>query len=300
METQAALPMPPATRHQLFSFTRVGAITANTFLELVRLKVFYFLLLFALLLIGSSAFMAQFTFQERFQVLKDISLGAMSIFTWLLGVLATAMLLPKDIEDRTLYTILAKPVPRFEYLLGKLLGVLGLIAIALAFMVALFAGVLYIAQEIAIGEVTRGTAPEDLSVAIAQVRADTFTSNLIFGIIIIYAKSALLASFTLFLSTFATSSIFTILISMVVYLIGHIQGVARDSLMVDNPGLYTKILLMVVALLFPDLQLFSLVDDIIVGAVVPLGLFLKTLGLGITYTLIYFFAGYFFFAWKEL
>ena len=57
-------------------------------------------------------------------MLKDVSLGAMSIFTWLLAVLATAMLLPKDIEDRTLYTILAKPVPRFEYLLGKLLGVL--------------------------------------------------------------------------------------------------------------------------------------------------------------------------------
>ena len=82
------------------------------------------MLLFALLIIGSSAFMVKLTFQEQFQVLKDVSLGAMSIFTWLLAVLATAMLLPKDIEDRTLYTILAKPVPRFEYLLGKLLGVL--------------------------------------------------------------------------------------------------------------------------------------------------------------------------------
>ena len=64
-------------------------------------------------------------------MLKDVSLGAMSIFTWLLAVLATAMLLPKDIEDRTLYTILAKPVPRFEYLLGKLLGVLALLFVAL-------------------------------------------------------------------------------------------------------------------------------------------------------------------------
>ena len=114
----------PATQHRFFSPARVAAIASNTLLELVRLKVFYFMLLFALLIIGSSAFMAKFTFQEQFQVLKDVSLGAMSIFTWLLAVLATAMLLPKDIEDRTLYTILAKPVPRFEYLLGKLLGVL--------------------------------------------------------------------------------------------------------------------------------------------------------------------------------
>ena len=62
----------------------------------------------------------------------------MSIFTWLLAVLATAMLLPKDIEDRTLYTILAKPVPRFEYLLGKFLGVLLLLFIALSLMSVVF------------------------------------------------------------------------------------------------------------------------------------------------------------------
>ena len=73
---------------------RVSAIASNTLLELVRLKVFYFMLLFALLIIGSSAFTAKFSFQEQFQVLKDVSLGAMSIFTWLLAVLATAMLLP--------------------------------------------------------------------------------------------------------------------------------------------------------------------------------------------------------------
>ena len=68
--------------------------------------------------------MAQITFQQEFQVLKDIALGAMSIFTSLLAVIATARLLPQDMEDRTVYTILAKPVPRFEYLAGKLLGVL--------------------------------------------------------------------------------------------------------------------------------------------------------------------------------
>ena len=109
----------PARKHVFFSPARIWAIATNTLLELVRLKVFYFLLIFALLLIGSSAFMIEFNFQEQFQLLKDVSLGAMSIFTWLLSVLATAMLLPKDIEDRTLYTILAKPVPRFEYLLGQ-------------------------------------------------------------------------------------------------------------------------------------------------------------------------------------
>src|SRR5438067_1297516 len=131
------------TPHRAFSPARIRAISATTLLELVRLKVFYFLLVFALLIIGSSAFTARLSFQEQFQVLKDVSLGAMSIFSWLLAVLATAMLLPKDIEDRTLYTILAKPVPRFEYLLGKFLGVLLLLFIALSLMSAVFVVVLY-------------------------------------------------------------------------------------------------------------------------------------------------------------
>ena len=96
-------------RHRAFSFSRVLAITVNTLTELTRLKVFYVLLVFALLLIGSSMFMAQFTFQQEFQILKDISLGAMSIFTSLLAIVATARLIPQDIEDRTVYTILAKP-----------------------------------------------------------------------------------------------------------------------------------------------------------------------------------------------
>jgi hypothetical protein len=56
---------------------RIHAIARNTFTELVRQKVFYFLLIFGLVVIGNSAFLAKFSFQEEFQMLKDVSLGAM-------------------------------------------------------------------------------------------------------------------------------------------------------------------------------------------------------------------------------
>ena len=92
-------------------------------------------------------FMAQFTFQQEFQILKDVSLGAMSIFTSLLAIVATARLMPQDIEDRTVYTILAKPVPRFEYLLGKIAGVLLLLAISTVVMSAVFFLVLYMREQ---------------------------------------------------------------------------------------------------------------------------------------------------------
>src|SRR5258707_3463268 len=146
--------------HRAFSFGRIGAITTNTLTELTRQKVFYFLLIFALLLIGSSAFLARFTFQQEFQILKDVSLGAMSIFTSLLAIIATARLIPQDIEDRTIYTILAKPVPRFEYLLGKLLGVLLLLAISVVLMSALFIVVLYVREQTVVSETLRQMSRE--------------------------------------------------------------------------------------------------------------------------------------------
>ncbi len=299
--TSSSISARPATVHKAFSLARVGAIASNTLLELVRLKVFYFMLLFGLVLIGSSLFMVNFSFQQQFQVLKDVSLGAMSIFSWLLGVLATAMLLPKDVEDRTLYTILAKPVPRFEYLLGKLLGVLALIAIAIALMSALFYLVLFIRERWEIAAVMRNTPTDQLDAAIAGVKQAAWGGSLVPAIVIIYLKAALCASLTLMLSTFASSTIFTIMVSMVCYFIGHVQGIAREYwLAQEGASLLTKFFLSIVALFFPDLQLFNLVDDIVVGTIVPAAMFWKTAGLGVLYTLAYLLVGYWLFSAKEL
>src|ERR1041385_3183083 len=87
--------------HRAFSLGRLTAIAANTLTELTRQKVFYVLIIFALLLIGSSVFLARVTFQQEFQILKDVSMGAISIFSSLLAIVATARLIPQDIEDRT-------------------------------------------------------------------------------------------------------------------------------------------------------------------------------------------------------
>src|ERR1700759_3574140 len=89
------------SKHRAFSLRRVFAITTNTLIELSRQKAFYVLLIFALILIGSSVFMARFTFQQEFQILKDVSLGAISVFSSLLAIVAAARLIPQDVEDRT-------------------------------------------------------------------------------------------------------------------------------------------------------------------------------------------------------
>jgi ABC-type Na+ efflux pump permease subunit len=277
--------------HRAFSIGRLLAITTNTLTDLTRQKVFYFVLIFALLLIGSSVFMARLTFQQEFQILKDVSLGAMSIFTSLLAIVATARLIPQDIEDRTVYTILAKPVPRIEYLLGKLAGVLLLLAIGTVVMGAVFFVVLYLREQTVLNETMRqmsASPREQLEAALNAVRASALNINIFPAIAIIYLKACLLAALTLFVTTFATTNLFTIVVMVFIYFIGHLQATAREYwLQEHSASLIARIFLAVIALIFPDLQAFNLVDDVVAGTAIPLALLLKTAALGIFYTTIY-------------
>ena len=290
--------------HRAFSFSRLAAIVGNTFTGLTRLKIFYVLLLFALLLIGSSVFMARMTFQQEFQVLKDIALGAMSLFTSLLAIIATARLLPQDIEDRTAYTVLAKPVSRFEYLAGKLLGVLFLLALSLIAMSALFLAALLFREQSVLNETARqmASAPAEQSAeALRMVRAAAFNANLFAGIAVIYLKGCLLAGLTLFVSTFATSTIFTTIVMAFVYFIGHLQPIAREYwLQTNSGGWLTKTFLALVAMVFPDLQLFNLTDDVVAGNAVPLSLLLRTIVMGLFYCTFYLALAWTVFYRKEL
>ena len=291
-------------QYRPFSLWRIRAITANTLTELTRLKVFYVLLVFALVLIGSSIFMAQFSFQQEFQILKDVSLGAISLFTSLLAIVATARLLPQDIEDRTLYTILAKPVPRFEYVLGRITGVLLLLAISTLVMAAAFVLVLYLREQAVVHTTLRqmsGAPPDQMADALRVVRSSAFNINIFPGIAIIYLKASLLAALTLFVSTFATSNIFTIVVMAFIYFIGHLQATAREYWLQEHSGgVITRVFLAIVTLLFPDLQAFNLVDDIVAGTAISLAVFAKTAVLGLFYTTIYTLLATFVFYGKEL
>ena len=290
--------------YRAFSPARISAITTNTLTELIRQRVFYVLLIFALLLIGSSVFMARFTFQQEFQILKDVSLGAMSIFSSLLAIVATARLISQDIEDRTIYTILAKPVPRFEYLLGKLGGVLLLLAISMAAMAALFLAVLYFREQAVLNETARQLArapQEQLNDALNVVRSAGLNMDILAGVVVIYLKASLLAALTLLVSTFATTNIFSIVVMVFVYFIGHLQATAREYWL-EQPGAgwFARGFLALVALIFPDLQAFNLVDDIVAGVAIPFAIFSKTILLGILYVAIYTLAAILVFYGKEL
>jgi ABC-type Na+ efflux pump permease subunit len=207
-------------------------------------------------------------------------------------------------EDRTIYTLLSKPVPRYRYLLGKLLGIIALLGVATLLMSVLFLAILWLRESTVLAETRaqlQGASAEEISLAVKEVTNATFNANLLPGIVIIFIKSTLLASLTLFLSSFATSSIFTIIMAAALYFIGHLQATAREYWLSGvNVEWWSRLLPAIVALLFPDLQAFNLTDDIIAGTAVPLALFLNTAGLGILYVMVYFALAALVFSGREL
>jgi ABC-type transport system involved in multi-copper enzyme maturation permease subunit len=294
-----------AAAHQLFSLGRVFAIAGNTFRDLVRQKVFYFMLVFALILIGASLALVGLSFQGQLQTVMDVSLGAISVFTMLLAVLSTAMLLPKDMEDRTLYTILAKPVARFEYLLGKLIGVALILTVAVLLMTAVFCVVLWFWQGREMDAMRMNYPAERAELEIAKLTAGTFTPTLFAGIGVLLLRAVVCATLTLMISCFASSWLFTVVIAFVAILIGHLIPIARSVLQDPvaaginaSPG--AEWFLKALTVFFPDMQLFNVVDDIAVGTRVDPAIFANVAGLGAGYIAVYLLVAYLFFAWREL
>ncbi len=103
---------------------RILAIALNTFRENIRDKVLYNLILFALIMILSSVALGQLTLGHEAKVIVDLGLSAISIFGTLIAIFIGISLVYKEIERKTVYTLLAKPVHRSEFIVGKYAGLL--------------------------------------------------------------------------------------------------------------------------------------------------------------------------------
>lgn len=123
---------------------RVLAIARNTFREAARNKVLYSLLFFAILLIVSALALGQLTLNEEIRMTRDLGLFGIDLFGVVIAVFVGVNLLYKELELKTVYTILPKPIARWEFVLGKFLGMLGTMAIQVVVMALVLALVLFI------------------------------------------------------------------------------------------------------------------------------------------------------------
>jgi len=122
---------------------RVATIAVHTFKESVRQKVLYNLVAFALLLIGAAILFGSISLGVQQIILVTLGLTSISVFGLLIAIFIGIDLVSKEIERRTIYNILSKPVSRPEFILGKYLGLLLTLLVNTAIMTVGFYGALY-------------------------------------------------------------------------------------------------------------------------------------------------------------
>jgi ABC-type transport system involved in multi-copper enzyme maturation permease subunit len=127
--------------------TRVSAIAYNTFREAVRDRVLYNLVAFALLLVGAALLIQQISIGIGRLLVVNLGLAAVSFFGVVIAIFIGIGLVSKEIEKRTLYTVLARPVRRWEFILGKFLGLSGTLIVNTFFMaLGFFAALFYVTR----------------------------------------------------------------------------------------------------------------------------------------------------------
>lgn len=128
--------------------SRIVHIASNTFREAVRDRVLYNLIAFALLLSGAAILVGQISVDIEKLVVINLGLTAVSLFGVIIAIFIGIGLVSKEIEKRTLYTILSRPVRRWEFIVGKFFGLAGTLVVNAFFMaLGVFAALFYVAHK---------------------------------------------------------------------------------------------------------------------------------------------------------
>ena len=212
-------------------FGPTAPIAWNTIRELVRSKLLYTLLLFAFLLIAGSIFIAQLTIGGWERIIVDISLAAIEIVGLLVAVLIGVSVVAGEVERRTIYPTLAKPVSRGAFILGRYLGLAFILTLMSAVMLGLVALTL-------------------------RLSGYALSATAVSAALLILAELWLMASVAVFFSSF-TTPILASAFSLSLFLIGHLLTDLRAfaERMKTGAG---KALVNGASRLLPDLELLNL------------------------------------------
>ena len=238
----------------ILSPSRIRLIAANTFLEAVRQKFFNSLLFITIVLVASSTFFQQFDFgTSELKFIADFGFGALFFFGSILAVTVTTQLFFNEIENRTALTMLAKPVHKFDFLVGKLLGVQLLMLAFVCLLSLVLAGILYWRETALMSQL----APDVFS----EGRILRYGDILIFGFLQ-WLKFGLLGAITLFVASFSNTNIYTIIVSFCILVVCQLQYIARDAYADMAPGV-GRLLVQGLGLIFPNFQLFNVGDQLL-------------------------------------
>jgi ABC-type transport system involved in multi-copper enzyme maturation permease subunit len=227
-------------------------IAVYTWREGIRKKTLVGFLILSLLVIFGSSFMSAFMNQTTvgesesdidLKLIKDICVTTISLFGVLITIFISASVVPNEVENKVIYTVLSKPVRRFQYLLGKFIGVQFIVIANLALMGGLFFIALYLKQ---------GLPP----------------TLLLWSLLLTYFEFLIISAFTFALGCTSTSAVLPTIGGLFIYLIGNLTGYLADvKLRSGQSGEWIDTMIgnvaMVLHSVLPNLQNFSLKAQIL-------------------------------------
>ena len=193
----------------------IWKIAVHVFKDSVRDRVLYNLALFAVLMISASYLIGKLTAGQDLKIIKDLGLAATDLFGLCIAVFIGIGLVAKEVERRSIYTILSKPVRRHELILGKYCGLVLTLAVNLAVMaIALYAVLAYMSLTESEAFKRGWEAP---ATDLAMLKA----------FFLIFVRLALITAVALFFSTFS-SPILSAVLTLGLYVVGHFNQDLRD------------------------------------------------------------------------
>jgi Cu-processing system permease protein len=247
----------------------VRSIAVHVFRESVRDRVPYTLLIFAVLLIAASYLLGQLTAGQDVKIIKDLGLAAISLFGVFIAIFIGIGLVSKEVERRSVYSLLAKPVSRPQFITGKYAG----LALTLAVYVAVMTAALYLLLAWMTWQTPAGVQSvwDAPGVDPAMLRA----------IFLIFVELALVTAIALFFSTFSTPMLSAAL-TLGFWIAGRFNEDLRNfDAVVDSAaaawlarGLYHVL---------PDFSAFDVKLEVVHGLAVPAGYLAITAAYGVVY-----------------
>ena len=218
----------------------IGVIALNAFRESLRDKILYNLVLFAGLLIGLSVLLADLSITEHHKVIVDMGLAAINLIGIIIAIFVGISLVNKEIERRTIYTIMARPISRAYFIMGKYIGLALTLFVNMAIMLVVFILTLWLYH--------------------VPIQPSIFQA-----VALIFVEILIVTAIALFFSSFSSATLSAIF-TLGLYVIGHLTADLQAVVAKSDSGLIKSL----VGLLYyvcPNLEMLNIKGQAAVGIV---------------------------------
>ncbi len=237
---------------------KIRTIALNTFKEAIRDRILYLIFFFAAGSLIFSRLLALLMVGDRVKIIKDAGLASISIFGMLMAILIGTGLVYKEIDKKTIFTLLSKPIQRWQFLVGKFFGLVLTLFIMIALMSLIF-------------------------LAIVFLHTLRIEGRLLLAVLFIFIELVLITAVAILFSCFSTpilSSIF----ALSFYVIGHLSW-GLDGLIQKARSGTARAGLRVLYALLPDLENFNFKTEVVYGLTVQPKFYIYSALYGLVYTL---------------